>query len=78
MSIKSMFKEHISNSPISEHFKNNGIIFGDNNRSDFNVDRFETTEIREFTVNDMDATVDYIKMFFRLSLGMMIGYLMIR
>ena len=61
MKVKSMFKEHITNSPISEHFKNHSVIFRSKNPSDINISHYETIEMRKFMIKDMDAIVELYK-----------------
>lgn len=56
-----MFLEHISNSPISEHFKNHGIIFTEKNEIDHALNYFKNFEIRRFTIGDIDAVVELYK-----------------
>jgi aminoglycoside 6'-N-acetyltransferase I len=56
-----MLIEHISNSPFSEHFKNHGIIFREENGIDNTINYFENYEIRRFTIGDIDAVLELYK-----------------
>lgn len=61
MSVKTMFMEHISNSPFSEHFRNHGIVFNEKNEIDTSIDYFEEIEIRRFTNADITDVVELYK-----------------
>ncbi len=61
MSVKSKFKAHFTNSPISEHLKNHG-IYHDKNVNDIDAMKYiPTIEMRKFTFNDMDGAVELYK-----------------
>ncbi len=64
MSVKSMFKEHFTHGPISQHFKNHDIVLRDKNRIDLNINYFETIEMRKFTIDDMNVSVELYKYVF--------------
>ncbi len=65
MSVKSMVKEHFTNGPISEHFKKHGTIFKGKNELDLSQNYYETIEMRNFTLEDMDRCVELYKEVFR-------------
>lgn len=60
MSVKSLVKEHFTNSPISEHFKKHAKVYRVKNRLN-TLNYYETLKIRNFTFTDMDSCVDLYK-----------------
>lgn len=61
MSVKTMVKSHISNFPISEHFKKHRTFHSNRNQVKFFPKYYGKIEMKRFTPKDLDGCVELYK-----------------